>query len=173
MKRILLLLTVLGCLLSGCTAGTQDSSTQYTATFLTLFDTVTTVVGRGEDKSAFEAQAQKIHDDLLYYHQLFDIYHDYEGINNLKTVNDRAGQGPVTVDPALIALLKDCKSYYILTGGKVNAAMGSVLQLWHEARTQGINDPANARLPQTEALQKAAAHTDFDAVVINEEASTV
>ena len=77
------------------------------------------------------------------------------------------------VDKAIIDLLKDCKRYYALTDGKVNAAMGSVLQLWHEARNDGIDDPANAKLPDMEALREAAKHCDFDAVIIDEEASTV
>ena len=99
--------------------------------------------------------------ELLYYHQLFDIYNDYEGIANLKTVNDNAGIAPVEVDPEIIALLTDCKDYYDLSGGVVNVAMGSVLQLWHVARNDGINDPANAYLPQQDKLTEAAQHMDF------------
>lgn len=173
MKRIFAVLLAL-CLLSGCAAPTaQTQEQQYTATFLDLFDTVTTIIGRAENEETFREMAQAIHDDLQYYHERFDIYNDYEGVNNLKTVNDNAGIAPVKVDSAVIDLLKDCKAYYELTGGKVNAAMGSVLQLWHEARNDGINDPANAKLPNMEALQEAAKHCGFDAVVIDEEASTV
>ena len=171
MKRVFLLLLVLSLWLSGCAAEPQQK--QYTATFLTLFDTVTTIVGKAESEEAFKAEAQSVHDALLKYHQLFDIYADYEGISNLKTVNDNAGIAPVTVDPAIIALLKDCKTYYEATGGTVNAAMGSVLQLWHDARNHGINDPANAALPDDAALKEAALHTDFSQVIIDEAASTV
>ena len=174
MKRILaLILSVL--LLTGCASAAKEADTtkQYTATFLNLFDTVTTVIGRAESEEAFRALAQSVRDDLEVYHRLFDIYNDYEGINNLKTVNDNAGVGPVKVDKAVIELLNDCRSFYELTGGKVNVAMGSVLHLWHEARNDGINDPANAELPQMEALQEAAKHCSFDSVIIDEEASTV
>lgn len=173
MKRCLLLLCALCLLLGGCSAGQQAELTQYNATFLTLFDTVTTIVGRAEDEATFKAQAQQIHDDLLVYHRLFDIYHDYEGVNNLKTLNDNAGVAPVTVDPEVIALLKDCRAYFDTTGGKVNTAMGSVLALWHEARNDGINDPVNAYLPDPAKLQAAAQHTGFDSIVIDEEACTV
>lgn len=172
MKRLVCLLLICCLLLGGC--GTEPAAPkQYTATFLTLFDTVTTVVGPGETEEAFQAKAQKIHDDLLYYHQLFDIYQEYEGINNLKTLNDQAGIAPVTVDRTIIDLLLDCKHYYELTGGKVNAAMGSVLSLWHEARSDGLRDPRNAKLPDTDKLTEAAGHTDIRGVVIDEEASTV
>ncbi len=170
-KRLICALLLISLLLSGC-AG-QAEQKQYTATFLTLFDTVTSIVGKAESEDAFRKQAQAVHDELLEYHQLFDIYNSYEGINNLKTVNDAAGIAPVAVDQRIIALLKDCKEYHALTDGKVNAAMGSVLYLWHVARNDGLNDPVNASLPDRKALEEASAHTDFDCVVIDEAASTV
>lgn len=151
----------------------EPEKKQYTATFLELFDTVTTIVGRAENQEEFQQVSQSIHDDLERYHQLFDIYHEYEGINNLKTINDNAGLEPVQVDKAIIDLLQDGKQYYDLTGGKVNVAMGSILRLWHKARENALNDPENARLPSQSDLQDAAAHISLDAVVIDEEASTV
>lgn len=172
MKRLICLLFALCLLLGGCASGTVVQK-QYTATFLTLFDTVTTVMGPGDSEEAFRLKAQKIHDDLLYYHQLFDIYQDYDGLNNLKTLNDQAGTAPVTVDRAIIDLLLDCKRYYDLTDGKVNAAMGSVLSLWHRARTDGVRDPRNAKLPDPDQLAEAACHMNLNAVVIEEETSTV
>ena len=173
MKRFLSLVLLFSLLLCGCTGPIQPQQKQYTATFLTLFDTVTTILGRADSEESFSATAQQIHDALLEYHQLFDIYNEYEGLNNLKTVNDCAGIRPVEVDPRIIALLKDCKTYYEATGGRVNVALGSVLRLWHDARTNGVNDPVNARLPDADALKSAATHTDLDAVVIDEETSTV
>lgn len=174
MIRRVLALVLLLCLLSGCgQQAAQQRPTVYEASFLTLFDTVTTIKGTAESKEAFQQTVVQIHDQLEYYHQLFDIYHEYDGINNLKTLNDQAGIAPVTVEQPIIALLRDCAHYYTLTGGKVNVAMGSVLRLWHDARSAGINDPANAALPSMEKLQLAASHTDFDAIIIDEENSTV
>ena len=174
MKRIFALLLA-ALLLTGCAATEQPQQQQtvYEASFLTLFDTVTVVKGTAESQEAFGEVAQTVHDELERYHQLFDVYNGYEGMNNLKTVNDQAGIAPVTVDAAIIDLLKDCRSYYELTGGRVNVAMGSVLLLWHEARNAGLNDPANAKLPDMELLKTAAAHTDMDCIVIDEAASTV
>lgn len=173
MRKAILLILMVSLVLGGCQQLPQSNSKQYTATFLTLFDTVTIIVGTAETEEDFHAKAQKIHDDLLFYHQRFDIYNDYDGISNLKTINDHAGDAPVTVDETVIALLKDCKRYYSLTDGKVNAAMGSVLSLWHDARTDGLRDPVNAQLPKMDALTEAAKHTDFDKVVIDETACTV
>ena len=172
MKRLLCSLLCAAMLLTGCTAPAQQK-TRYNATFLTLFDTVTTIVGFAASEDEFRAAAQSIHYELLIYHQLFDVYNDYDGINNLKTINDNAGVAPVAVDRKIIDLLLDCKNYYDLTGGKVNVAMGGVLYLWHEARNDGIDDPLGAYLPDTAALESAAAHTSMDSVVIDESAGTV
>ena len=171
MKRFFPLLLALALLLCGCD-GAKTEQQQYTATFLTVFDTVTTVVGRDTSEEAFTEKAQAVHDGLLVYHQLFDIYHEYEGLNNLKTINDHPGEA-IEVDWAIIDLLTDCKAYYELTDGRVNAAMGSVLALWHEARNDGLDDPMHAYLPDAEALAEAAKHTSWDSVVIDPENSTV
>jgi len=173
MKRLVPVLLVLCLLLSGCAGKEEETTKQYTATFLTVFDTVTTITGKAVNQEEFSQTAQQIHDDLRRYHELFDIYNDYDGIRNLKTVNDNAGIAPVAVDRAVIDLLLDCRAYHEATGGVVNPAMGSVLRLWHEARNDGVNDPANAYLPDADALNAAAEHMDMDAVVIDEAASTV
>ena len=170
MKRCCILLLILCFLLGGCAPAAQK---QYNAVYLDLFDTVTTIIGSGDSEEQFRQEAQKIYEQFLVYHRLFDIYSDYEGINNLKTVNDQAGIAPVKVDSAIIELLLDCKAYYDLTDGKVNAAMGSVLKLWHEARSYGIENPDDAKLPDGDALAQAAEHISFKSIVIDEKASTV
>lgn len=172
MKRLFALFFIFCLLLSGC-AVPPEPQQQYTATFLTLFDTVTTIIGRGTSEEDFTAKAQAIHDDLLYYHQLFDIYKDYEGLHNLKTINDNAGIQPVKVDKTLLTFLSDCKDYYAITQGRVNVAMGSVLRLWHDTRDRGIRDPQNAVLPSLEDLSIAKDHTSMDSILLDWEASTV
>ena len=170
MKRLICLSLCLLCL-AGCAPKAQK--TQFTATYLDVFDTVTTVTGLAGSKEEFEIAARQIHEELLRYHRLFDIYNEYDGLNNLKTVNDNAGLSPVTVGKEIIALLKDCKEYHTLTGGLVNAAMGSVLKLWHDARTDSIADPMHGYLPDGAELAEAATHTDIDDLVIDESNSTV
>ena len=174
MRKRSIALVLLVLLLTGCVMpGGQKEPTIYEATFLTLFDTVTVIKGRSESQEAFAELSQSLYTELEYYHQLFDIYHDYDGLNNLKTVNDMAGIAPVKVDQAVIDLLTDCRNYYEMSGGKVNVAMGSVLQLWHEARNHGLDHPDQAKLPEWEALQQASKHCSFDAVIIDEASSTV
>ena len=171
MRKKIALILVLALLLSGCGGG--GGAQVYQITYLTVFDTVTVISGAADSQEEFDAAARAIHDELLEYHQLFDIYNDYDGIRNLKTVNENAGIAPVEVDGRIIDLLLDCREYYDMTDGRVNVAMGSVLRLWHEARNAGLDDPENACLPDETALEEAAKHTSWDTIVIDEAASTV
>lgn len=173
MRRICAGLLAVCLLLGGCALTKPEDPGRYTCTYLDLFDTVTTLIGTGGSQEQFQHTARDIYERFRNYHQLFDIYHEYQGLANLKTVNDQAGLAPVTVDPAIIELLLACKDYHALTGGRVNVAMGSVLRLWHQAREQGLEDPQNAKLPDTKALSRAAEHMDLDSVIIDRDASTV
>ena len=139
--------------------------------FLDVFDTVTTLRGYEEDEETFRRRSDQVHQALTEYHRLFDIYNDHPG--GLKEVNDHAGKAPVKVETPVLDLLEDCRRDYERTGGKVNAAMGSVLYLWHQAREAGLNDPEHAALPDMQELREAAQHTSFDTVLIDREAGTV
>ena len=173
MKKRLFALLLAVLLLTGCSIPGTPARQRYTATFLDVFDTVTTIVGFAESEEAFTQSTQAIYQELLRYHQLFDIYNRYEGIVNLKDINDAAGGEAVQVDQDIIRLLKSCKEYYALSDGKVNAAMGSVLKLWHDARADAYDNPLNAYLPDQDALEEAAKHTNFDDVILDEANSTV
>lgn len=172
MKKWITIWLCCALVLGGCAAPGSRMAI-YEKTYLDYFDTVTVLKGSAESQTDFDAIAAFASGELERYHWLFDIYNDYEGLNNLKTVNDMAGIAPVAVDKAIVDLLIDCRGYYNLTGGKVNVAMGSVLKLWHEARNQGLYDPAHAALPDMGALEQAAMHVGFDSIIIDEVASTV
>lgn len=146
---------------------------RYSITFFDVFDTQTQIIGYSKSQREFEAQAQKLKEKLIFYHQQYDIYKEYEGINNLKTVNDNAGVEPVKVDASIIEMLQFSKEMCEQTEGQINIAMGSVLSIWHDYRTEGIQNPEQAELPPMELLTAAAAHTDISKVIIDEEASTV
>ena len=167
MKRLLWLVGAL-LLLSGCGTGMQ----RYEATYWDVFDTVTTVTGYAAGQAEFDAAAREIHDTLLEYHRLYNIYESYDGLRNLKTVNDQAGIGPVPVDERILSLLQFAQTAWTETGSRVNAAMGSVLALWHDAREQALEDPDRAALPDRSALEEAALHTDLSALELDLEAGT-
>ena len=167
MKRLLWLVGAL-LVLSGCGTGMQ----RYEATYWDVFDTVTTVTGYAAGQAEFDAAAREIHDTLLEYHRLYNIYESYDGLRNLKTVNDQAGIGPVPVDERILSLLQFAQTAWTETGSRVNAAMGSVLALWHDAREQALEDPDRAALPDRSALEEAALHTDLSALKLDLEAGT-
>ncbi len=169
MKRLIIsLLAFLLVFASGC-----GKKTRYRAEFLSLFDTVTTIVGYSESEREFTTLAGRIKSKLTEYHRLFDIYHNYEGLNNIKTINDNAGIAPVKVDKELISMLLFAKEQYYATDGKTNIALGPVLAIWHEYREKGLSDPLGAEVPPRKLLEHAARHTDIESIIITEEASTV
>ncbi len=162
LSAVLLLCSLCACLFS-C-----SQRSVYTSTYFDAFDTVMTLHIPADSRQAAEQQAGEIHALVLSLHKQFDIYHTYEGISNLKTVNDSAGTGiPVTVSREIIELLTLGKKMHTLTEGRVNIAMGAVLSLWHDYRTQG------KELPPKESLETAALSCDIQNLVIDENASTV
>lgn len=153
--------------MTGCGIKKQQSYTFYTG-----FDTITTLQ-LVSDQKACDRIAEAFEKELVHYHQLFDIYFNYRDVNNIKTINDQAGKEPVKVDPEIIEMLKLCEEIYQVSDGKVNVAMGSVLNLWHEARMAGMEDPEQAKLPEMDLLVVASQHTDISKLVIDEAAGTV
>ena len=166
----LLLLTAIALLPAGCA---KSGKTRYDAQFLQLFDTKSEIVAYMDSKEEFTDFSNLIYNNLKEYDQLYDIYHDYPGINNLKTINDNAGKKPVKVDKRIIGLLQSAKAKAKATGGACNIALGAVLKIWHDYREAGIDDPEHAELPPMADLKAAAEHTDIDKVIIDEAASTV
>lgn len=176
MKKITAVTAMIMLLLSLTACNSAEKTvekTRYEAEFMELFDTVTRIVGYAESEEQFSKYSQTIYDNLKEYHELYDIYNDYEGINNIKTINDSAGKEPVKVDKRIIDLLLFCKDAYEMTNGKTNVAYGAVLSIWHDYREEGINDPDNAKLPPLIDLQEASKHTDINDIIIDEENSTV
>ncbi len=151
--------------LTGCGAPQRHSRSWYT-----WFDTVTTLAGYGSDRD-FDA-ACAVEQTLDKYHRLCDIYHEYGGMNNVRTVNLSAGRAPVETTAELRQVLSFGKDVYFLTDGMCNIAMGAVLSQWHDCREAALNG-GEARLPNEAALRTAAEHCAIDDLVIDDEAGTV
>lgn len=149
--------------------------TQYKTYNWSYFDTVTTIVGFAENEEEFGAISQQIFALLEEYHKLYDIYHTYSGINNIKTINKLydGEHKVVTVDRKIIDMLLYAKDLYNKTNGKMNIAMGSVLSIWHEYRSAAEDNYGIGELPPMEELEEAAKHTDINDLVIDEVNSTV
>ena len=169
-------------LLAGCgsTSGSTASSAadgpqRYSTVFYDVFDTVTQVIAYCDSEEEFTAQMDALHADLVEYNQLYDIYNDYDGVTNIKTINDNAGIAPVTVDDKILGMLELAQTMYDTTGGKLNIALGSVLNIWHNYREAALTDDndSNNQLPTQEELDAAAQHCDIANLIIDEDAKTV
>lgn len=165
-------------LAAACIAGifiiyNNQKMERYETSFMGGFDTVTVITGYAANEETFSRQTGLLKEKLQHYHELFDIYNTYDGINNIKTINDAAGKEPVKVDIEIIRLLQLGKEMYEKTNGQINIAYGSVLSVWHEYREQGMQDEENAKLPQGNLLEEQALHTDIEKLVIDEANSTV
>lgn len=165
MKRLLTVFFLLF-ILSGC------SSQKYETSFLDVFDTFSSLTVYTNDRETFNSASEDLHKELLRLNMLFDIYNDYDNINNIKTINDNAGIKPVKVDREIIELITAGKDAYEKTNGTVNIALGSVLKIWHNYRENALNNGVYA-IPSTEELSEANKHTDINSVIVDEENSTV
>ena len=137
------------------------------------FDTITTFMGYTKDEEEFNHYVSVLNEELKRYHQLYNSYDAFEGVNNFRTINENAGKKPVEVDPKIIELIEYSKEMYDLTGGKINIAMGSLLGLWHDAREISVNNPDEAKIPEESVLKKASSHKDINAIEIDKEKNTV
>ena len=171
MKRIAAILLIIAALFAPCGCKKTDAKYQYA--FFDVFDTVTELTIYAASETAAADAARAAHERLIYLNKLYDIYNEYDDAVSLMEVNRRAAIAPVEVSAETMALLKFAKEAYTLTCGRVNAAMGSVLSIWHDYREAGLADEANAKLPPMELLEQAAEHTDINSIVLDEAKGTV
>lgn len=177
--RLILSLLSIGLLLGsqfGC--GKDELTTEkdlesFTRTYVDYFDTVTTITLFAEDETDANRYYELVEEDLEKYHQLYNTYESYPGINNVRTINENAGKQPVQVDPAIIDLMEQCLTANKRTKGAVNMAIGPVTVLWHDAREAGLENPDSAAIPEAQALQAANRFTDIQRVEVDREAGTV
>ena len=169
MKKVILTVLALMFALTGCSKEPEKFQTQ----FSDAFDTVTVVTLFCTSEKQFDGYVELIHDEMMRLHRLFDIYNDYDGINNVKKINDFAGKEPVECEPEIIELLSEGAAAHKDTGGTVNIALGSVLRIWRDARENASGNPQYAAAPSYEELASAYEHTDIEKLVIDAENRTV
>ncbi|MDO4483779.1 MAG: FAD:protein FMN transferase [Clostridia bacterium] len=142
-----------------------------TAVFYDCFDTVIMLTAYTDDEALFNEMASLCEAEFRRLDKLFQPYKLFEGVNNICFINKHAAEGPVAVEPELLELLRRSKEAQQAIPGTVNVAMGSVLKLWHDARTAAENE--EAYVPPMEELQAAAVHTNMDDLMLDEENGTV
>lgn len=137
------------------------------------FDTITTYMSYVSSEEEFNEQCDYIEEQLNYYDQLFDKYNTYNGMNNLKTINDNAGKKAIEVDQPLIDLLNLSIERNRKISSKVNIAFGSVINIWHDYREEAESHDGVGTVPSDEELENANQHTSIDSIEIDEKKKTV
>lgn len=175
-KRISALLLVV-CIATGLTScgnvniGTSQKE-KYSDTYWDAFDTMIVFTAYCGSREEFLSMSKEVHDLYQYYHQLYDIYNEYDGINNAKMLNDNAGIAPVKLDEPFLDLVDYSKDLYAVTGGNVNIAFGSVLKYWHNVREAAENGE-EIILPSMADLKEAALHCNINDIIVDRENQTV
>ncbi len=149
-----------------CLSACAKKPKKFETAWFDYFDTFSQFTAYADTQEEFDEYADATKTLLKEYHELLDIYHEYDGIVNLKTLNDVAHKEPIEIDQRLGEFLLFGKEMHALTGGYTNLAMGAVLSLWHDARQ-------TQTLPDEQALLEANEHTNIDQLKLSEDGTLV
>jgi thiamine biosynthesis lipoprotein len=177
MKNIkVLIFTLLLLLISACQPKPEKLEMFNSVSLSAGFDTYISVSVATSSQEEFDKIFNEVVEDFQYLNKLFDIYNNYEGVNNIKTINDNAGIKPVKVDPIIIDMLELSKEYYDISNHEFDITLGPVLKIWHNYRDEGLTlmqEGKFGNIPSLEELQEAYTCVGWDLVEINKEDSTV
>lgn len=166
---VISLLIILLFSMNSCSPQYQRFQTEFSG----LFDTAVFIIGYAQSEAEFSRYAEIIYERMEELHRLFDIYNEYDGVNNLYTVNANAGISPVAVDREIIDMLLLAREGYRFSEGTVNVAMGPVLRIWHRYRMEGMAETGIAALPSYDELREAAELMNMEDLIIDEALGTV
>ena len=168
-------------LLCGCSDGSTIDFTQpsahpnsdnvYSNMSMGDFNTVLSYSAYGVDDKTGAAQFETVSTMFSSFNDLMDIYNDYDGLTNIKTINDNAGIQPVVVDESIYEMLQLSKQLYDLSNGEFDITMGAVFNIWHNYRENGLilngNDEL-APIPSEDELQQAAACRGWEHIIMDD-----
>lgn len=141
------------------------------------FDTVIAYIEWVEDgDTQYRENANKTFEKFSYYNELFDSFHDYENINNIKTINDNAGIKAVSVNQEVIDMLLEAKYFYDISYGKIDVTAGKMISLWHDAREIGMELNTHGEygeVPNRVELEESIKHKGWDKIIVDDENNTV
>jgi thiamine biosynthesis lipoprotein len=153
-------------------AGCSPKLKKYSHSFTGSFDTIIQIIAYTPSERVFDQLTAQAEHRFLELHQLYDIYNEYPGLNNLCTVNRLAGQEAVPVDPQIIELVEYCLALDELAPGVVNITLGPVLTIWHTFRAEAMAGQT-VNIPDEAALRRAAGLADPTRIVIDKQAGTL
>lgn len=169
-KRIIVFILILSIFpfsLFSCTASKKHVDEHFD-----FFDTYCSLTLYA-DEQEFMLYSTEFKTILQEYHKLFDIYNSYEGIVNLKTLNEYASSSPLTVSQELFDALLLAKELYNTTNGKCNVAIGALTSIWHDARECAQSDPQSAYIPTSIEINEAILHTNINSILLDKDTLSV
>lgn len=165
MKKILSLIFIIF-ILAGC-----SSTNNYKNSFL-AFDTYIEFSSYTKNEEEFNKYFNYTKDEFNRYHELFNAYKNYKGLNNVKTINDNAGKKPVKVDKELFDLIKVSKEYYKNTFKKNNIALAPVVLEYKKVQEKYDNNEVVSP-PKMSVLKQKSKCSNMDDIILDEKNSTI
>lgn len=173
-KYILVLGLVLLCSCSKNTVHTsKESLEKQSYSFFDTFDTVVEYVEYTNSKEEFEEHKTYLEEEFKRIHKLTDNFNTYEGIKNVKSINEEARVEPMEVDPDLYNIINLSVDYYKKYSNKNNIAMGLATDTWRKYRDISMADESKAQTPNPEELEKTRDHMDIEKIELNSKKHTV
>ena len=141
---------------------------EYTTYYFDYFDTFSTLTVYASTSEEAAEYSQIVDEALAHYDRLYNAHEAFDGVVNLYTINQSAGQGPVQVSSELYTFLSYCIDAYDISHHTVNVALGPVTALWREQMQSDA--PV---LPDQAELEAAAQLSNIHDVILDPTLSTV
>lgn len=176
-KKKIFWLLALVFILSACSKGDQKVYEKFSYNFFGTFDTIiqTSIYAESEEKA--NEHQKYIEDRLNDLHKKFNSYEGYEGINNVYTINQEAGQNPVKVSDELFNLINQSIDFYHKYSDRNDISFGNVTKIWKDYSSLNAKEdlglPTEDRLPKIEELEESNSHTNIDNIVLDQKEKTV
>lgn len=126
------------------------------------------------DKNKADYMQKRFEETIIKYHMLLDPTHEFEEINNIKTINDNYGLEPVKVNPELIDLIDSAITMSELTNGYFNPTIGQASNIWKDLFNE---EHKNSDPNQDELAHALTASIPYDKlrdyIILDKDNSTV
>lgn len=109
------------------------------------------------------------------YHRLADKYNNYEGVVNIKTINDNPTEKHY-LDKELYDLLKFSVLNHEVSMGYFDITIGPVSSLWHTKRVKCQDyymNPSFCELPDIDTVSSASKHINIEGIILNDEEMSI
>lgn len=155
---------------TGKNMGTNDA---YSAQFIDTFNTVIQISGYAQSDEDFAKYSYYAHQRFIQLSKYFDRFYEYSGVNNIRTINSKAGIEPVKVDKVLYDLIDFGIKCDQMSKGKVDISKGTVIALWTSYIEKYSGENENTEIPDINTLKSLDSKSDISHIQLNPQEHTV